>query len=206
LGDDGYSNRTLNSIVNPGIAEAGPELKQWVLDHADEFIFAENFKSIGGTPGNGGFPETLSGSTVYDGIFNAGVQGTYDDNGNFILESENLGDVGTSFIPFSVQNPWDLGTPNMFDADYIKLREVSLSYNVPNKFIDRMGLNNLVLSLYSRNIMLWTKDSAFGIDPERAFQAEQSKDSRGTQFKQGVERYNVEPWLVPIGIKIGVTF
>ena len=69
-----------------------------------------------------------------------------------------------------------------------------------------MGINNLVLSLYSRNIMLWTKDSAFGVDPERAFQAEQSRDNRGTQFKQGVERYNVEPWLVPIGIKIGVTF
>ncbi len=206
LGDDGYSNKTLNSIVNPGIAEPGPELKQWVLDHADEFIYAENFKSIGGTPGNGGFPETLSGQTVYDGIFSAGVQGTYDDSGNFILESENLGDVGTSFIPFSVQNPWDLGTPNMFDADYIKLREISLSYNLPNKFIDRMGLNNLVVSLYSRNIMLWTKDSAFGIDPERAFQAEQGKGNRGTQFMQGVERYNVEPWLVPIGIKIGVTF
>ncbi|MCG2460432.1 SusC/RagA family TonB-linked outer membrane protein [Flavobacteriaceae bacterium F89] len=206
LGDDGYINRTLNNIVNPGIAEAGPELKQWVLDHADEFIYGENFKSIGGTPGNGGFPETLSGRTVYDGIFNAGVRGDYDENGNFIVEHENLGDVGTDFIPFSVQNPWDLGTPNMFDADYIKLREISLSYNLPDTFVDQIGLDNLVLSLYSRNIMLWTKDSAFGIDPERAFQAEQSKGNRGTQFKQGIERYNVEPWLVPIGIKIGVTF
>ena len=54
--------------------------------------------------------------------------------------------------------------------------------------------------------MLWTKDSAFGVDPERAFQAETSSGNRGTQFKQGIERYNVEPWLVPIGIKIGVTF
>ncbi|MCK0189763.1 SusC/RagA family TonB-linked outer membrane protein [Arenibacter sp. F20364] len=206
LGDDGYINRTLNSLVNPGISEPGPELKQWVLDHADELIFGENFLSVGGTPGNGGFAETLSGRTVYDGIFSPGVQGTYDASGNFILENENLGDVGTSFIPFSVQNPWDLGTPNMFDADYIKLREVSLSYNVPNKFVDRIGLSSMNFSLYSRNIMLWTKDSAFGIDPERAFQAETGTDSRGTQFKQGVERYNVEPWLVPVGIKIGVTF
>jgi hypothetical protein len=94
----------------------------------------------------------------------------------------------------------------MFDADYIKLREVSLSYNLPNKFVDRIGLSNVTFSLYSRNIMLWTKDSAFGIDPERAFQAETGKDSRGTQFKQGIERYNVEPWLAPVGIKIGVTF
>ncbi len=206
LADDGYSNRTLNSLVNPGISEPGPELKQWVLDHADEFIFGENFLSIGGTPGDGGFPEKLSGRTVNDGIFNAGVRGSYDNDGTFIVEHVNDGDVDTDFIPFSLQNPWDMGTVNMFDADYIKLREISLSYNLPNKFIDRMGISNLVVSLYSRNIMLWTKDSAFGVDPERAFQADRGKGNRGTQFMQGIERYNVEPWLVPIGLKIGVTF
>lgn len=143
---------------------------------------------------------------VYDGIFNAGVVGTHDADGNFILDYENLGDVGTNLIPFSVANPWDFGTPHMFDADYIKLREVALGYSIPSKHLDRIGLADLNFSIYSRNIMLWTKDSDFGIDPERAFQAETSSGNRGTQFKQGIERYNVEPWLVPIGIKIGLTF
>lgn len=206
LTEDGYSQQILNNLVNPGIANAGPELKQWVLDHADELIYGENFISIGGPPSDGGFAENLGGSTVYDGVFNAGVVGTHDENGNFILDYENLGDEGTNFIPFSVANPWDFGTPHMFDADFIKLREVSLSYDLPNKYIDRIGLDNLSFSVYSRNIMLWTKDSAFGVDPERAFQAEGNKGSRGTQFKQGIERYNVEPWLVPVGIKISVTF
>ncbi|MFK5973507.1 MAG: SusC/RagA family TonB-linked outer membrane protein [Flavobacteriaceae bacterium] len=206
LTEDGYSQQILDNLVNPGIAEAGPELKQWVLDHAEEYIFGEDFISIGGPPGNGGFAEDLGGSVVYDGIFNAGVVGSHDENGNFILDYENLGDVGTNFIPFSVANPWDFGTPHMFDADFIKLREISLSYDLPSKYIDRMNLDRLSFSIYSRNIMLWTKDSAFGVDPERAFQAETSQGSRGTQFKQGIERYNVEPWLVPIGIKIGITF
>ncbi|WP_201799472.1 SusC/RagA family TonB-linked outer membrane protein [Zobellia amurskyensis] len=206
LVEDGYGQNVLDNLDNPGIAEAGPELKQWVLDHADEYIYGENFHSIGGPPGNGGFAEDLGGRVVYDGIFNAGVVGEHDENGNFILDYENLGDVGTNFIPFSVANPWDFGTPHMYDADFIKLREISLGYDLPHKFVDRMGINNLNFSIYSRNIMLWTKDSAFGIDPERAFQAETSKDNRGTQFKQGIERYNVEPWLVPIGIKIGITF
>jgi hypothetical protein len=49
--------------------------------------------------------------------------------------------------------------------------------------------------------MLWTKDSKLGVDPERAYQAE----SDG-KFKQGVERYNVEPWVVPVGFKVGFTF
>ena len=206
LTEDGYSQQILDNLVNPGIANAGPELKQWVLDHADELIFGENFLSIGGPPGEGGFPENLGGTVVYDGIFNAGVVGTHDDDGNFILDYENLGEVGTNFIPFSVANPWDFGTPHMFDADFIKLREISLGYDLPRKYVDRIGLDNLNVSIYSRNIMLWTKDSDFGVDPERAFQAETGKGNRGTQFKQGIERYNVEPWLVPVGIKIGITF
>jgi hypothetical protein len=205
--EDGGGQQLLNNIVNPGITEVGPELKQWVLDNADELIFAEDkFTPIGGTPGNGGFPETKGGSVVYDGVFDAGVVGSYDANGNFILERENLGDVGTDFWPFSASHPWSFGTQHMFDADYIKLREISLSYDLPSKILDKTGLDNVSISVYSRNIMLWTKDSAFGVDPERAFQAEPGKDKRGTQFKQGIERYNVDPWVIPVGFKIGITF
>lgn len=91
-------------MVDPGISELGPEMKQWVLDNADRFIYGENFLSIGGPPGDGGFPESLGGRVVYDGIFNAGVVGTHDADGNFILDYENLGDVGTNLIPFSVAN------------------------------------------------------------------------------------------------------
>ncbi len=40
-----------------------------------------------------------------------------------------------------------------------------------------------------------------GVDPERAFQAEGNGG-----FSQGVERYNVNPWVIPIGFKVGFTF
>ncbi|MDX1362607.1 MAG: SusC/RagA family TonB-linked outer membrane protein [Arenibacter latericius] len=204
--EDGFSQQLIDNLINPGISSTGQELKDWVLDNADLLIHGENFISIGGPPGDGGFPEALGGSVVYDGVFNAGVVGYHDENGKFILERENLGLEGTSFIPFSVANAWDFGTPHMFDADFIKLREISLGYDLPRKFVDRAGLHNVTLSVYSRNIMLWTKDSAFGIDPERAYQAESGRDKRGTQFKQGIERYNVDPWVIPVGFKIGITF
>jgi hypothetical protein len=88
----------------------------------------------------------------------------------------------------------------MFDADYIKLREVALSYRFPNSIARKLKVEDIHLSLYSRNIMLWTKDSDLGVDPERAFQPE------GGRLLQGVERYNVTPWMVPIGFKLGFTF
>jgi hypothetical protein len=67
------------------------------------------------------------------------------------------------------------------------------------------GISEMNVSLYTRNIILWTK-AKIGIDPERAFQAESSRGNRGTQFKQGIERYNVEPWVLPIGLKLNFTF
>ena len=89
----------------------------------------------------------------------------------------------------------------MFDADYIKLREVALNYRLPNDLLSRIGVKDVNVSVYSRNIMLWTKDSNLGVDPERAFQAEGNG-----RFSQGVERYNVLPWVIPIGFKLGFTF
>jgi hypothetical protein len=60
------------------------------------------------------------------------------------------------------------------------------------------------VAVYSRNIILWTK-AKIGIDPEMAFQQESGAQA-GTQFKQGIERYNVTPWVMPIGFKLGLTF
>ena len=68
-----------------------------------------------------------------------------------------------------------------------------------------IGINDATVSLYSRDIILWTK-AGIGIDPEKAFQAEGGVQGSGTQFKQGIERYNVAPWTIPVGIKLNVNF
>jgi TonB-linked SusC/RagA family outer membrane protein len=194
----------LDELVNPGAlgGAASQELRDWVVANADQLLLGKDLRPVGGpTPDFGGFPESFSGYTVYDGTFAPGVTGHYDADGNFILEHENLGNPGTVFLPYVVSNPWDIGRTSMFDADYIKLREVSISYKLPNSIASRLKMEGVNISIYSRNIMLWTKDSGFGIDPERAFQAE----SNGG-FSQGIERYNVNPWVVPVGFKLGFTF
>src|SRR5690606_3791217 len=119
----------------------------------------------------------------------------------FVLEQENLGGPGTVFLPTVVSYPWDIGLANVFDADYIKLREVSLGYRLPRSVSDRLKMQDINVALYSRNIMLWAKDADLGVDPERAYQAEANG-----RFLQGVERYNAQPWVVPIGFKLNFTF
>ena len=103
-------------------------------------------------------------------------------------------------------HPWDFAKVDMFPSDYVKLREISLTYQLPSKSLERFKISGLAVSVYSRNIMLWTKAN-IGVDPERAFQIEGGTDGkRGTQFKQGIERWNLEPWAMPVGVKINLTF
>jgi len=199
-----YPQTWLDELVHPGDLGGGSSqaLRDWVIANEDQLLLGDDLRPVGGpTPDYGGFPESFSGITVYDGTFAPGVMGYHDENGNFILEQENLGGDGTTFLPYVVSSPWDIGQNRMFDADYVKLREIALSYKLSNKAAEKIGLSDVNFSIYSRNIMLWTKESGFGIDPERAFQAE----SNGG-FSQGVERYNVNPWVIPVGFKIGFTF
>lgn len=50
------------------------------------------------------------------------------------------------------------------DADFIRWREVSLTYRVPSSFIERFRMNSLDISLAGRNLALFTGYS--GVDPE----------------------------------------
>jgi len=96
------SNTWLNQLVIPpdGLG-GGPSqaLRDWVVSNADKLIFTDNPRPVGGpTPDFGGFwNDFYTGIGAYDGTFAPGVYGNYDDNGNFILTKENLGNEGTEF-------------------------------------------------------------------------------------------------------------
>ena len=53
---------------------------------------------------------------------------------------------------------------NIEDASYIKLREISLAYQMTNKYTDYLGLKSMSLRLSARDLITWTKYS--GWDPE----------------------------------------
>lgn len=204
--ESAVSNTWLNQLVTPPEGLGGQPsqgMRDWVVANADQLIYTNNPRPVGGvTKEDGGYyTDYYTGIGAYDGIFAPGVYGHYDANGKFILEKESLGNSGTEVRPYVASYPWDLGEANIFDADYIKLREIALNYHLPNAFTKKIGVQDVNISVYSRNIMLWTKNAGMGIDPERAYQSES-----GGRFKQGVERYNAEPWVIPVGFKLGFSF
>ena len=180
------------------------EIAQYLRDNADQYLSPDGdfFVVVGGpTSATGGFEHTEDGITLNDGVFMPGVEGYYDDNGKFVMVRENLGGENTPLIRYQDFYGWSYSRNAMFDADFIKLREISIAYQLPKI----KGIQNASVSLYSRNIILWTK-AGIGIDPETAFQAEAGTQGSGSQFKQGIERYNVSPWTIPVGIKLNVSF
>ncbi|AUC24109.1 hypothetical protein BTO15_15425 [Polaribacter sejongensis] len=174
------------------------DIPAYIRENSDIFLSpnGEFYPLVGGpTAEYGGFPY----DGLNDGVFLPGVMGYYDDNGNFVATQENLGGDGTQYHSYGDNYPWSYSKAATFDADYLKLRQISIGYTFPREVSEKMGMNNLSLSLFSRNIILWTK-AGINIDPESAFQ------SSGSGMAQGVERYNIQPWSIPVGFKLNASF
>lgn len=83
---------------------------------------------------------------------------------------------------------------NTFDASYVKLREVSINYRLPQKLISAAKMQNISIGLVGNNLALWTKVP--NIDPETqalsggtllpGFEVLQLPSSRNYGFKLNV--------------------
>jgi len=198
------TQRFFDQLINPN-GMTGDQLRNYLVDNDLVRVQGNQFRIVGGPSAEtGGMAYSYNGNDYYFGVFNPGVIAQYDGDGNITGYTENLGGAGTQILPLSDNYPWDFMSAATFDADYIKLREISLGYNLPDKWVRKLGMQSANVSVYSRNIILWTK-AKIGIDPETAFQPNSSTQA-GTQFMQGIERYNVNPWIMPVGFKVGVVF
>jgi TonB-linked SusC/RagA family outer membrane protein len=55
---------------------------------------------------------------------------------------------------------------NIIDRSFLKLRDVSISYVLSEKISSKIKVHNLSLTVYARNLLLWTPQSNVYIDPE----------------------------------------
>jgi hypothetical protein len=194
---DWKSQRQIDLLI-PGGFYSPEELVELLKSDPERYIIPRNgnFPRVGGyTQETGGLYTDIS-AEGWDGVFIPGViEGA---NGEYI---EHLGGPGTVIYPASNQFAWSFNQQITFDASFIKLRELSLGYDIPN-FI---GLRNASFSIFTRNLMLWTA-AKIGIDPERAFQIQASKQGDSANlFRQGIELQNVMPWTMPIGFKLNLS-
>ena len=90
---------------------------------------------------------------------------------------------------------YSIAEANVYDASYVKLREVALSYRLPRLWTQKLHLQEASVTLTGRN--LWTiYKSVPNIDPESALT---------TGNAQGVEAYSL-PTTRSFGVNLSVKF
>jgi len=111
-------------------------------------------------------PQTLYNDRQPFIVPNSVQQTGTDANGDPIYE-EN-----TTAITSEVLNTyWDNGGELLdrtfvIDKSFVKLREVVLSYNLPNKWFVKTPFSNASISIIGRNLLLFTPEDQTFIDPE----------------------------------------
>jgi len=91
------------------------------------------------------------------------------------------------------QNMFGLAEPYVYDADFVKLREIRVGFDLPQRYANRLRASSLSLALTGRNLAVW-KDVP-NVDPEFAY-------SSGNF--QGVE-YGVPANPRSIGLSVRIT-
>jgi hypothetical protein len=60
------------------------------------------------------------------------------------------------------------GSPSTLDAystTFFKIREVALTYRVPQEFCNKLGINGVSVSAIGQNVLLWAKQFKYS-DPD----------------------------------------
>ena len=91
------------------------------------------------------------------------------------------------------QGTYGIHEMHVEDGSFVKLREITLGYSMPESFARRFGTHGMNVSLTGRNLWMWAR--AKHIDPETAFDA---SNAQGFEFGQ-------LPSARSIGFNISVT-
>ena len=128
----------------------------------------------------GTLSETLIGRET--GVVGNGVMS--DGNGGYV--ANNVVVSAKSFNQSTYSN--SVESSAIFDASYVKLRQVSIGYTLPRKFIENSIVKSLKISVVGRNLAILHKNTPH-IDPETGFSA--ANGQQGQEFGQYPSARNI---------------
>jgi TonB-linked SusC/RagA family outer membrane protein len=173
--------------------------------------------SFGTTFSYKGFTLNALFDVKHGGVFFSQTKSITDFNGTSEVTAENdrqdhvwpnsvyqtsAGEYVTNTTPFHpydyyvAQEPFAFGQ-FIVDASYVKLREASLSYTFPDKWIKKTPFGSATLSVFGNNLLLWTAKQNKYSDPEL--------NSSGSSNAQGFE-YQPAPSQRNYGFSLKVMF
>jgi hypothetical protein len=84
------------------------------------------------------------------------------------------------------------------ERSFLKLRDVTLSYRFPQAIASKIRSNNLTLTLYGRNFLIWTPDSNVYLDPEAT--------NLGNDLASQFGEFRTAPTNYQVGVSLKVGF
>ncbi|MCG8410921.1 MAG: SusC/RagA family TonB-linked outer membrane protein [Bacteroidales bacterium] len=140
-------------------------------------------------------PASEGGGILLDGVIG---DVAFNDDGTYTVSNTRTNNIYASGEDWARAHYLGYGGPsaqNVFDADYIKLREISFGYSYPKPLI-RGFIKTLKISVYGRNIATWGLDKK-GFDPEITV--------AGSGNIQGIEG-GLQPASRSFGVNLKVKF
>lgn len=118
---------------------------------------------------------------VADGVVVVEGDVQYDSDGNIVSDTRVYAPNTTPVNYIS----WNVNTSNAFlnhyyDASFVKLREVTLTYNFPSQLLSATFLKRASISLVGRNLFLWSDMPE--VDPDAGSDNLQTPSTRNVGF------------------------
>ncbi len=94
------------------------------------------------------------------------VVGHFDADGNVVVDQE-VNDIYVDAYDYATAYYFGPRAQNVFSTRYIKLRDISFTWNLPRKWMEKTFIYGASLSLHGGNLAVWNSDLKH-IDPEQA--------------------------------------
>lgn len=120
---------------------------------------------------NGRRPFIIPNSVVSNG------DGTYSENTTPIYQ--NNGSYQSYFNNYGYGHG---GEAYLLDRSFVKLRNISLTWSVPKKWVRSMSLSNVALTVFCNNVFTWTAKDNYYVDPESTTISQAANGDLATQF------------------------
>jgi len=94
--------------------------------------------------------------------------GSYNGINELMERWQQPGDV--TDVPKLVYNGndnfWATSSRHLYDGDYVRLRDLTLGYNLPSEFLSNTGVDGVSFTVKGTNLVTWVKDDGLKLDPE----------------------------------------
>lgn len=155
-----YKNLSLNFLIDGrygGITFDRYERDLWRSGSHPDAIHPER-EASNIAFATGGDPKTM----LIPGMAITGGEVTYDAEG-VVIEDTRTFEPNATKVTYpawaSYKGDW---RSNIIEKTFAKLREVTLTYNIPSQVLDKTFFKAASISLIGRNLLYWTKDDTFG--------------------------------------------